>query len=288
MKKPSFTLLRDPNLQQLAAQAMRHCRSENANLGSAQIERAISASVRWVPTFRFGSSAKGIRAYEVCRTLQPDALIASLPHIVREPYPISVGIVVPVELAQGPGTHREIEALHQNGVSVITADDANHFHNRLVCPPAAQHITPDDWRTLVMGLPPRFRSAFLAAYTTYQASVVQGVQNAGQIVEAVVNAAVAKAISDGVLPATTSRLTMARKIDVLWSAYPRHRGNLAAARVFADRYRNPSSHPPSSTQSAVSRIMRARAAMQEAVVTTVELLEFLKALPVAHNTVHLP
>lgn len=286
--KPGFTLLRDPNLQEVAAHAVKLCRVQNANLGPSIIERPISTAIPWVPTFRFGSSSKGMRAFEVCRTLQPDALLASLPFIIRTPYPISAAIVVPVELTQGSGAHRDIDQLHENSVSVLTIDDSHHLHNRLVCPPVAQHITSGDWRTSVAGLPPKFRGAFYGVHTTYQTSVVQGVQQAGQIVEAIVNAGVGHAIEIGKLPSNASQRTLARKIDALWEEFPRHRANLAAARVFASRYRNPSSHPPSSPQGAVKRIMQAKAAMLEAVTTTAELLAFLKALAVPPSRVQLP
>jgi hypothetical protein len=81
---------------------------------------------------------------------------------------------------------------------------------------------------------------------------------------------------------------MAKKIDALWEEYPRDRAKLAAARVFADRCRNPSSHPPATPQAAVKRIMRAKVAMLEAVTTTTELLEFLKAHSIAPSSIHLP
>lgn len=285
----TFNLLRDPNLQQIAERAVRHCRLENAHLGSVAIEKSLDGAIPWVPSFRIGSVSKGVRAYEISRTLKPDALLSCLPDLRAQRYPIWVGLIIPDEVSHLEGSQKDIERLAKEGVSLLTYDQSTHeFQPRLNCPPVGQHIPAGEWKSGIVALPARFRGAFISCHTTYQTSVVQGVQGIGQIVEATVNASVDKAIADGHLTAGARNKSLAEKIDALWEKYPTHRAKLGAARSFAARYRNPSSHPPANSEGSVKRILQAKTAMNEAVATVIELLEFLGTQGLTQRSVHLP
>lgn len=102
--------------------------------------------------------------------------------------------------------------------------------------------------------------AFRSAYSVYQGNETQGLQDAGQIVEAVLTAVADQAVKKGDLPATHPNHALANRIDDMYGAqaFARHRAALGGAREFVQEFRNTASHPAKTARQAAEKIRKCR------------------------------
>jgi hypothetical protein len=125
---------------------------------------------------------------------------------------------------------------------------------------------------------PRLKVRFRDAYATYQTNVGQGLQEAGQVVEAVIDTIVTQAIAANAVPANTARNSTADKIDALYTSFRDHRAALGGARSFARTYRNIASHPAATPQQAAEKLRQCKAGFLEALRVTTELRRSMQQL----------
>jgi hypothetical protein len=121
---------------------------------------------------------------------------------------------------------------------------------------------------------------FRAAHATYETDVGQGLQAAGQIIEAIIKCIAVQAEAAGAVPPNTSNLDTAQIIDALYAAGPFHnyRAALGGARNFVRTYRNIASHPAINPQAAANKIRSCKAGFFEALRLARELRAVIQAL----------
>jgi hypothetical protein len=180
-----------------------------------------------------------------------------------------------------------VHLLRDNGFGVITVDDNGQTTIQIPAQPLAQHIPlegPVGSLSLdqkLSGLNSALKVKFRAAHSTYQTSVGQGLQEAGQIIEALINCICAQAEAALVVPVgTTARISTANKIDEMYNtaAFQSHRAALGAARSFVKDFRNIASHPAKGPQQAADKIRNCKAGFFEALRIAGELRAVIQSL----------
>jgi hypothetical protein len=170
--------------------------------------------------------------------------------------------------------------LREHGFGIITVDDRGSAQIQIRCGPLGQYIPPDKLDREMQTLTPRLKVSFRAAYATYEADVGQGLQAAGQIVEALVKCIGIQAEAAQTVAANISNRDTAVIIDALYAAGPfhNHRAALGGARNFARTYRNIASHPARTPAEAAEKIRGCKAGFFEALRLTRELRAVIQHL----------
>ncbi len=163
-------------------------------------------------------------------------------------------------------------------VGIITVDNDGEAQLQLPCVPLAQHISEELLSDRVRELSARLKIAFGDAHRTFLVNVGQGLQEAGQIVEAVVDAMAAEAVRNGKLKPKVLNDTAANRIDALWDALQHHRAALGLARSFLKTYRNDASHPARSAKEAMKKISSCRDGFLQAIGLAKDLSAAMRAL----------
>ncbi|MGH7032409.1 MAG: hypothetical protein ACREFL_01605, partial [Stellaceae bacterium] len=111
-------------------------------------------------------------------------------------------------------------------------------------------------------------------------NVGQGLQEAGQIIEALVVCIARQAEARGVVPVGTSGQNTASTIDNLYptNAFHNHRAALGGVRNFAKTYRNIASHPAESPKQVAAKIRKCKAGFFEALRVAEELQTVIHGL----------
>ena len=266
-------------LKLVADYSLQLCRHEWGSQGVRK-EEEIDGAVGWRPTFYLKPNKALIVAVEVSDVVFPELLKIAAHDIEQFDFPISIYEACALDIYQKDPNMARANMLRQNGFGCITVDGNGSAIIQWRAPPIAQHIGPSRFDAAVKQMNGRLRVSFRQAYATYQTNVGQGLQEAGQVVEAVIDSIVAQAIAASVVPPNTAGKSTADKIDDLYSTptFKHYRAALGGARSFAREYRNVASHPAKTPHQAADKLRKCRAGFLEALRIASELREAMQRL----------
>lgn len=157
--------------------------------------------------------------------------------------------------------------MKRDGFGIIAVDDLGAATQQHTCVPLAQHISEDELDQVMRGLTTKLKFHFRSAHTTYLVNQGQGLQEAGQIVEALVVSLAQQAVRKWSLSNSILNKSAAYMIDDLYNIQQlnAHRAALGGARNFVNNYRNTASHPARSAKMAVNKIRNCRIAFLQSI-----------------------
>jgi hypothetical protein len=234
----------------------------------------------WLEADLFPETRVLIVAVEVGDILFPEVLKIAAYDIERFDFPISIYQACALDIYQRDPDLARANMLRRHGFGIITVDGNGGAIIQCRAEPIAQHIPPERFDAAIRTMTQRLKIRFRDAYATYQTNVGQGLQEAGQVVEAVIDTIVAQAIAAKVIPANTAGRNTAEKIDDLspTPTFRNHRAALGGARSFARAYRNIASHPAATPQQAAQKLRQCKAGFLEALRIATELRSSMQQL----------
>jgi len=259
-------------LRDVATHSLAFCKGKYGNNG-VKIEQGISNSISWRPSYYLKVGKFKLIAVEVEDNLYPESLKGAAHEISHYDFPISVYQACTLEAFLGDPKHKKVAELKKHGFGIITVDDEGNTVVQSPCVPLAQHISPDVFDRAISGLSAPLKVAFRSAYTVYQTSETQGLQEAGQVVEAIIRAIGIKAVNAGDLMPRPTNQALANRIDDMYAAQSLagHRAALGGAREFVAEFRNTVSHPAHTAKLAAEKIRKCRKGFLDAIDLSVKL-----------------
>jgi hypothetical protein len=218
----------------------------------------IHPSISWKPTLYVKSRSLIVAAEVVDEVIYPPILKIAAHDINHYDRPVSVYVICQLETFQADKQQTTIRLLKKHGFGIITVDAEGVADFQHQCIPLNQHIPEDEFESQIRGLTPNLKVLFRNAYTTYETREGQGLQEAGQIVEAVVSAMAEEAFKKRLVTRGELGNSAADNIDALYKNLPHRRGALGGAREFMREYRNIASHPTKSAAEAMEKIRRCK------------------------------
>jgi hypothetical protein len=262
-------------LKAVAVASFAHCKTRYGTAG-AKAECEIDKDVSWKPTFQVKSGVK-IIAVEVDDNLYPEILKIAAHDIGKSEKPIVVYQACSLEAFVLDKKQVEINKLKRDGFGIITVDDQNVVTIQHFAVPLVQHISEDDLDRELKGLTQKIKVAFRAAHTTYASDAGQGLQLAGQIVEALVKGIATAMKKKGL--AINPNKAVADVIDDInaEATFAKYRGaGLGGTRDFIREFRNTASHPSGSAKLATEKLKKCKAGFFEATKLARKLREIAK------------
>lgn len=137
----------------------------------------------------------------------------------------------------------------------------------------AQHISQEQLEGALKGLSPTMKVKFRSAHDAYAGNEGQGLQQAGQVVEAMVKSMGAQAERAGIISHAAATGHVADLIDALYATneFKDHRAALGAARDFVKEFRNVASHPSNSARNLAEKIRKCKAGFLDAINVAIKL-----------------
>jgi hypothetical protein len=255
-----------PRLKNVAVSGLEFCKNRFGRNG-LQIHREVHANISWKPTFYLKPHPALILAAEVDEMLYPEILKIAAHDIRHHDFPIEVFIICPLAIYLADKKQTTIKLLKKHGFGIITVDDDGHATQQCPCIPLAQHISEQELESEISGLTPSLKVKFRSAHTIYQTNEGQGLQEAGQLVEAMINSIAKESVRTGICGPSIKAKMAAATIDVLYplNDFKDHRAALGGARNFVKEYRNVASHAPRSAKQAMEKIRRCRQGFIESI-----------------------
>jgi hypothetical protein len=275
----------DARLKAIAEKALAYFKHKYGGNG-LKIETGIAPEIGWTPTFHLKPSSSRTVAVEVADNLYPLALqIAAHDILLYEGSPISVYQVCSLQVYQADKNQTNINLLLRHGFGIVTVDDSGNVKTQHKCIPLAQYISENELTSELSGLNKALRMKFEEAHSTFLTNEGQGLQQAGQIVEAMISCIATGAAKKSVITASDASGRLADVIDALYTArgFKNHRAALGGARDFAKDFRNTASHPPKNAKEAAQKIKKCRRGFLDAVGIAKKLYEVAK---LKHYKIH--
>ena len=259
-------------MQFVATKSLAYMRHRFGNNG-VKIEIGIDRSIAWRPTFYLKQSSVKILAVEVDDNLYPNSLKGAAQDVRHFLAPICVYQACSLEAYQRDPRQENINRLRSHGFGIITVADNGDVVMQHMAVPLSQCITPDEMSSELRDLPTAVKVAFRGAYDVYLTNEGQGLQEAGQIVEAIVAGLARAANKANVVTKGTLGKSLADQIDDLYATnvFKEHRAALGSARTFIKEFRNVASHPSKTRQAAAEKIRKCRKGFLEGISTAHKL-----------------
>lgn len=270
-------------MKRVAEEALDFCTHRYGRRGLA-IETSINSEISWQPTFWLKPNKSTIIAVEASEILYPNILKVAAHDLRKFDSPVSVILACPLEIYLADKRQAAVAQLENDGFGIITVSDEPRATFKSPCIPISQHISKKELEDLLKGLKPQLKVAFRNAHDTFRTDVGQGLQSAGQIVEAVVRALAKESEKAGYVSAATPRAPAADVIDTLYTLEdkPSHakdfvqlRAGLAGARPFLRDYRNTASHPSATAKQLAEKIKKCRSGFIDAIHVSNQLLDVM-------------
>ena len=282
----AFETLSD-RLKVVAERTLTQCKARYGSNG-VKIETGISDTILWRPTFFIKVGKSKIVAVEVEDNLYPNILSSAAYEISHFDFPVSVYQACSLEAYQSDPKQVKVRSLKTHGFGIITVDDDGTVVFQHPCVPLAQHISEDVLEREIRPLSNTIKVAFRQAHETYVSNIGQGLQSAGQIIEAMVFSLGKNAKKNGLITEKVLSGNLAGLIDALYAdkSFANHRAALGAARDFVKEFRNTASHAPKTGKEAADKIRKCKRGFSDAIV----IAEKLKILASALNykiTIHI-
>jgi hypothetical protein len=267
-------------LKHLAEQALAFCKSHYGANG-LRIAEGIADEIAWRPTFFLRPDKFNVLAIEVDDKLYPEALKGAAYDVVNyAEAPISVYQVCSLSTYQSDSKQTRINLMRRHGFGIITVDDDGKVTIQHTCVALAQHISNEQLDAELAGVTPNLKVKFKQAHVTYIANEGQGLQQAGQIVEALINSIADQAAKKGVITAAEAKGKLADVIDALYEkkTFKEHRAALGAARDFVKEFRNIASHAPKNANEAAQKIKKCKTGFLDAISVATKLRTMMQKL----------
>lgn len=266
-------------LQEVATKSLAYCRTRYGGNG-LHVEQGINDDIMWRPTFFLKPGRFRIIAVEVEDNLYPQSLKGAAHEISHFNFPISVFQACTLDAFQNDPRQANINLLKKHGFGIITVDDSGVVTIQHNCVPLAQHISPDLFERDIKDLSRSLKVSFHAAYDVYKTNETQGLQDAGQIVEAIVTCIASHAVKKGIFAQNIMTKPLASRIDDMYahSLFNNYRATLGGARDFIQEYRNTASHPADTAKKAADKIRKCRTGFLDAIVICTKLKAMSHAL----------
>lgn len=273
-----------PRMKQVAECGLTYCTHRFGRTGLKK-EEEIHKNISWRPTFFLKANPSLIIGVEVSEVLYP-AILKQAAHDIRNyDFPIAVVLACPLEVYLADTKQTLVRQLRNDGFGLLTIGE--HGQQLLQHPwqPLAEHISEKEFEDEIKSLRPRLRVALRAAYETYKTNVGQGLQEAGQLVEALIVSLASQSAASGWVTNGLAKKKAAQIIDKLYMLDdgPSHkkdfvhkRAALGAARTFANQYRNIVSHPSRTPKESITRIRKCRKGFMEALNVISQIQEILE------------
>jgi hypothetical protein len=274
----AFETLSD-RLRLVAEASLSLCRN-NFGANSLHREAPIHSKIGWNPTFYMKANRILLVAVEVNDYLFPQILKIAAHDIERYDFPIAVYQACSLDIFQKDKDFTRVNDLRKNGFGIITVDGAGTAYIQSRAGPLGQFISPEHLEKELHSLTPRLKVNFRAAQATYEADIGQGLQAAGQIIEALVKSICEQAVKNGLVPTSTLKDATADIIDALYasSTFGPYRAVLGGARSFVKAYRNTASHPAATPKHVAEKIRKCKAGFFEALRLAQELRTTIQRL----------
>ncbi|CDZ73250.1 Hypothetical protein NGAL_HAMBI2610_48800 [Neorhizobium galegae bv. orientalis] len=266
-------------LKVVAERSLNHCKARYGGNG-VKIEEGISDTIMWRPSYYLKAGKYKIVAVEVEDNLYPESLKGAAHEISHFDFPVSVFQACTLEAYQNDPKHTKVNFLKSHGFGIITVDDDGNVAIQHTCVPLAQHISPDVLEREIRELSKPLKVAFRTAHEVYHTNEGQGLQEAGQIIEAMISSLATQAEKKGVVTNATLGKGLAFQIDDLYAAntFKDHRAALGGARDFIKEFRNTASHPPKNAKQAAEKIRKCRKGFLDAITIATKLKAVASAL----------
>jgi len=273
----AFDTLSD-RLRLVANASLALCRT-NFGSNGLQLEKEIDAAIGWKPTF-YMRHRPLLVAVEVNDLIFPELLKIAAHDIEHFDYPIAIYQACSLDVYQADRGLKRVTDLRDHGFGLITVADNGAAQIQVRAGPLGQFIPNGKCEHELRTLTPSLKVRFRAAHATYETDVGQGLQAAGQIIEALIKCIAVQAEAAGLVNQNTSNRDAADIIDRLWDARPfhPHRAVLGGLRSFVRTYRNTASHPARTPQEAIEKIRNCKAGFLEALRLARELRAIIQAL----------
>lgn len=262
----------DPRMKKIAECALAHCKQKFGNNG-VRLDEAIDDSIAWRPTFQCKPTVSSMVAVEVIDNLYPEVLKGAAHDISYFDVPIAVYQVCSLDAYQKDTKQVKVNLLRQHGFGIITVDDDGLTTVQHPAVPLAQHIPDKLCESDIKPLTSKLKVCFRNAHSTYRTNIGQGLQQAGQIVEAMVVSLGKQAAKQGHITPAQAKGKVSDVIDHLYESksLKNHRAALGAARAFMKEYRNTVSHPSKTAKQAAMKMRKCRDGFREAIQTADKL-----------------
>jgi hypothetical protein len=266
-------------LKKVAVVSLAFCRSRYGANG-LKVEENIDNVIGWQPTFFLRPTRFLILAVEVNDLVYPEALKAAAHDIGHFDTPIAVFQACPLDAFQNDPKHTKVNLLRKHGFGIITVDDDNAATIQHPCIPLAQHISPEELEHELAGLNSVLKVKFKAAHQTYTSNIGQGLQEVGQLIEALLHSVAKQAAKNGIIAAINPAHSLADLIDELYQKpqFRPHRAALGGARDFVKEFRNTASHAPKSARQAMEKIKKCKTGFLDAISVAKKLRSMMQAL----------
>lgn len=265
-------------LRIVATRSLAFCKERYGGNG-VKVDQGIDDAIMWRPTFYLKVGKFKLIAVEVEDNLYPGSLKGAAHEISHYDFPIAVYQACTLEAYLGDPNHKNINLLKSHGFGIITVDKDGNAAIQHNCVPLAQHISPESFDRSIVKLSRQMKVAFRSAYAVYQTNETQGLQDAGQIVEAILTSIADQAVKRGDLAATAPGRALANRIDDMYTAQALagHRAALGGAREFVQEFRNTASHPARTAKEAAEKIRKCRSGFLDAISIASKLRALAKA-----------
>lgn len=270
----------DPRTKLVAERALAHCKQQFGGNGLT-LEKAINSAISWRPTFFCRPTSTLVVAVEVTDALYPEILKVAAHDINLYDVPIALYQACSLDAYQKDPKQTRVNLLRQQGIGILTVDEDGRAVVQCNSVPVAQHIPESKLEDEIKPLESnKLKVCFRAAYKTYLTNIGQGLQQAGQIVEAIIRSMATEAAKKGHISAGSARGDLADVIDALYqdTRLKDHRAALGAARSFIKEFRNTASHPAKSAKQAAEKMRKCRQGFYDAIGTAAKLRKVFHAM----------
>jgi hypothetical protein len=266
-------------MKTVAERALAHCRQQFGGNGLT-VEQGISPAISWRPSFICRPTSRSIVGIEVAENLYPEILKVAAHDISFYDAPIAVYQACSLDAYQKDPKQSRVSLMRQDGIGIITVDEDGRAVIQHPAVPLAQHIPESRLESEIKALTAKLKVGFRAAYKTYLTNIGQGLQQAGQIVEAIVLSLASQAVKKGHISPGSARGPLADVIDELYQELrlKDHRAALGAARSFTKEYRNAASHPAKTAKQAAEKMRCCRDGFYESIETSLKLQRVFHAM----------
>lgn len=241
-----------------------------------RISTEIDSTIPWRPTIQI-RARHSIVVAEVTDIAYPTVILRAVSDLKLYRTPISAAIICPLETYSAQKNQVDINAAKRDGIGIFTVDESGFVVLQKPFSALVQHISEQEIRSEMarLELMPRLQRSFLSAHSTYSTSLVPGLQEASQIIEAMIRLIAKKLITPS--PSPTQALgTIVDQLQNINGLPAANRTCFRDARAYVDKYRNLSSHPSRSAKEAKDRMMICRTGFLASVHLSKCLLDIMR------------
>lgn len=212
-------------------------------------DEEVDPKLGWTPTISCAVN-KQLMLIEASETPYPEILRIRRAEMVEVPAPIAAYAACPEEAyAQN---QKDAAALALHGFGLFTVDASGNVTAKFPAIPIAQHIPESQFKDDVAELPAPHKRRAKECFDLYKHNAPAGVANLAEQLEALIMRAAKDAAKKGWITNAQANGNLANVLISLQGATQFNSADtvIGAARVYVQRYRNPSHHVPKNKKQA--------------------------------------